>query len=1061
MESRHTARPGSGRPSLPALSRLLPREVARVVLPYVILSAVWIYFSDAVVNRLTRDTASATFWSTVKGWAFVAVTAALLAATLSELVRRLYGAQSALTESNERYRLIAENSADVIFQLDPASGRFTYASPSVKRLLGYDAEEILDRSLNEVLTPDSAALVARRLPGRVVSLEAGNEADRVRVLELDQYRRDHSVVPTEVVTTLLTDAAGRVTSLLGVARDITERRRSLRALEESEFQYRRLFEDATEGVALADAATGVLLDCNRAFIRLIGYERSEIIGQPQRMLHPPGDLTPDGLTESFASRRTEAGLEAPAAILTKSGEIRQVEVKANRIEIGGRHVIQGFFRDVTDVRRHHHERETTLQLLRLLNDHDNTHALIRSLTEFLHDWTDCEAVGVRLAEGHDFPYFETRGFPAAFVRVESVLCLPDATGDAALDAAGNPMLACMCGNVIQGRFDPSKPFFTRRGSFWTNSTTDLLASTTDADRQARTRNRCNGEGYESVALVALRHGTTTIGLLQFNDRRRGRFTPDLIAFLESLADQIAIALAQRRAQANLVDSEARARSQARLLDLAHDAIMVRDLAGRVHYWNRSAEDLYGWTADEAIGRLASELYWTDSAQVAHAYRQLRETGGWAGELNQRTKAGRELSVSSRWTLVRGIPGQPDSVLVINTDVTERKVLETQVLRVQRLDALGQLAGGVAHDFNNILAAMMLQLQLLRGTPGLDAATAAGLADMEAEAQRAASLTRQLLLFSRRQIMQTRRLDLNEIVLGLMKMLGRLIGEHIDLIVEPCREPAWIDADAGMIEQVVMNLCVNARDAMQAGGRIVVSVACEEIGAADARLDPEAQAGRVVRLSVSDTGHGIDEATRARLFEPFFTTKDVGKGTGLGLATVRSVARQHHGWVQVRSLVGRGSTFSVYLPVAAAAAEDRAAADGRASGGGTETILLVEDNDSLRRSMAMHLSSLGYDVLVARHGVEAQDMATRHPSPIHLLLTDMVMPQGITGLALARQLQGERPDLRVVVISGYSADLGHDAAGLPPGARFLAKPFHPAALTAAVRECLDQSRAARR
>ena len=201
-----------------------------------------------------------------------------------------------------------------------------------------------------------------------------------------------------------------------------------------------------------------------------------------------------------------------------------------------------------------------LELLRLLNDPNDTHDLIRSLTGFLQQWTGCEAVGVRLRDGDDFPYFETRGFPAEFVEVENQLCLRDADGEAVRDSCGNPVLECMCGNVLYGRFNPALPFFTPKGSFWTNSTSELLASTSEADRQARTRNRCNGEGYESVALIALRHGGETIGLLQLNDRAKGRFTPETITFLEHAADQIAMALAQRQSQAALRDSEGRYRS---------------------------------------------------------------------------------------------------------------------------------------------------------------------------------------------------------------------------------------------------------------------------------------------------------------------------------------------------------------------------------------------------------------------------------------------------------------------------------------------------------------------
>ena len=316
----------------------------------------------------------------------------------------------------------------------------------------------------------------------------------------------------------------------------------------SEARYRKLFEEATEGIVLADATTGEILDYNQAISQLSGYDRLELIGKPQAVLHPVEEGNPT-VSRTFAQHRDQTdGAVLAADLVTKAREVRHVEIKANILEVDGRKIMQGFFRDITAEARFHHERETTLKLLRLLNDPNNTHELVRSLTGFLQQWTGCEAVGIRLRDGDDFPYFETRGFPAEFVQLENQLCLRDADGGVVRDSSGNPVLECMCGNVLCGRFNPALPFFTPKGSFWTNCTSELLASSTEADRQTRTRNRCNGEGYESVALIALRHGGETIGLLQVNSRAKGRFTVELIAFLESAADQIAMALAKRQAR---------------------------------------------------------------------------------------------------------------------------------------------------------------------------------------------------------------------------------------------------------------------------------------------------------------------------------------------------------------------------------------------------------------------------------------------------------------------------------------------------------------------------------
>ncbi|MCC6124893.1 MAG: PAS domain S-box protein [Pirellulales bacterium] len=389
----------------------------------------------------------------------------------------------------------------------------------------------------------------------------------------------------------------------------TIQRESSEAVSESilagERHYRQLFDESIEAIALADRETGTILDCNPAFLRLTGYERSELIGRPQTMLHPPEEGNPP-VTHNFVIHRSqEPGRVLKDRLITKSGAVKEVEIAAGTIELGGRRLLHGFFRDVTEELRIRRERETSLALLRLLNDRNHTHELIRNLTDFLRKWSGCEAVGVRLRDGDDFPYFETRGFSAEFVRAENYLCRRDLDGQISRDDFGNPQLDCMCGNVLCGRFDPALPFFTPYGSFWTNCTTELLANTTEAQRQARTRDRCNGEGYESVALIPLRHGERILGLLQFNDRVRGRFTPELISFLENISRQIAVALAQRQTQAALEDSEERYR---RLFEIESDSIILIDVETfDILDVNEAALKLYGHTREEFLRLKATEV----------------------------------------------------------------------------------------------------------------------------------------------------------------------------------------------------------------------------------------------------------------------------------------------------------------------------------------------------------------------------------------------------------------------------------------------------------------------
>lgn len=424
------------------------------------------------------------------------------------------------------------------------------------------------------------------------------------------------------------------------------------------------------------------------------------------------------------------------------------------------------------------------------------------------------------------------------------------------------------------------------------------------------------------------------------------------------------------------------------------------------------------------------------------------------------------SVRWVWERGRGVFGDDGRLLFLEgfiTDVTERTRAEealvkseAQLRQAQKLEAVGQLAGGVAHDFNNILAATMMHLGLLQMNPALDETTRQGLIDLEKEATRASALTRQLLMFSRRSVLAVKPLDLNDIVANMLKMLTRLIGEHISLRFEPTPALPAVEADAGLLEQVLMNLVVNARDAMPAGGRLTITTSTATVTDGTAAEGVDRAPGPFVRLAVSDTGSGMDDDTLRRIFEPFFTTKEAGKGTGLGLATVHGIVAQHRGWVDVQSAPGAGSTFTVYLP-ATATGQAAGADEPRAEPipGGKETILLVEDDPQVRRMTGLSLAALGYHVIEARNGQDAVRMWQAPGPQVQLLLTDMVMPEGMTGLELADRLQRSHPGLRVIISSGYSAEIVQ--AGVPnrPGVVYLPKPYDTTTLAKAVRACLDR------
>jgi signal transduction histidine kinase/ActR/RegA family two-component response regulator len=429
---------------------------------------------------------------------------------------------------------------------------------------------------------------------------------------------------------------------------------------------------------------------------------------------------------------------------------------------------------------------------------------------------------------------------------------------------------------------------------------------------------------------------------------------------------------------------------------------------------------------------------------------------WRGELNNRKKNGESYWELASISPIMNTAGAITHFVAVKEDITERKRLEAQLRQAQKLEAIGQLAGGVAHDFNNILAAIIMQVGLLQMKSDLNEEIRQALKELEAGAQRAASLTRQLLMFSRRSVLAVKPVDLNEVVTHLLKMLNRLIGEQIDLRFDRKTDLPIIDADAGMLDQVLMNLVVNARDAMPKGGRITIGTSVAHLGAAQAAENPERRPGTFVCLKVLDTGCGMDPTTSKRIFEPFFTTKEIGKGTGLGLATVHGIVAQHKGWLEVESEVGHGTCFLVYLPVSDLGTQEPQARTKQPVKHGTETILLVEDDLEVRRLFCQALRALGYQVHEANDGPQAMGIWKEYSSAIDLLLTDMVMPQGMTGLDLAERLQALKPSLKVIISSGYSAEMVQVGPPKKQSVVYLPKPYEAKVLADTVRNCLDLS-----
>ncbi len=487
-----------------------------------------------------------------------------------------------------------------------------------------------------------------------------------------------------------------------------------------------------------------------------------------------------------------------------------------------------------------------------------------------------------------------------------------------------------------------------------------------------------------------------------------------------------------------------------------DAITISTLKdGHLLEVNEGFLRLYGYTREEVFASTSLELgIWEDPHDRETLVAELLEHGSVAAfEAYMKSKQGATRAVVfSAETIELG--GEP-CVLIVARDVTERRHLEEQFRQAQKMEAVGRLAGGIAHDFNNLLTIIrghsdLAMMELQEGSPIHDS-----LSEVQKAADRASGLTGQLLAFSRQQVLAPRVISLNTVVIGMEKMLHRLIGEDVELVSRLAPDLKTVKADPGQVEQVLMNLVVNARDAMPTGGRLTIETGNVELTPAFADENPGARPGSYVLLAVADTGCGVDEATRERVFEPFFTTKEMGKGTGLGLSTVYGIVKQSEGYIAIESEVGKGSTFRIYLPQAGtktAVAKPSSEAD--PSSAGSETILVVEDEDALRDLARRFLESSGYNVLVAGAGPEALEIMQRHSGSIHLVVCDAVLP-GINGRELAVQLRAAHPESKVLFVSGYTDDalLLHGIAG--DGTPFLQKPFTSDALLRKVRQVLNE------
>jgi two-component system cell cycle sensor histidine kinase/response regulator CckA len=509
--------------------------------------------------------------------------------------------------------------------------------------------------------------------------------------------------------------------------------------------------------------------------------------------------------------------------------------------------------------------------------------------------------------------------------------------------------------------------------------------------------------------------------------------------------------ARRRAENALREASQTVRA---LIEAMPLAIVGLDFDGNVTSWNRAAREIFGWTEDEVLGKFVPFVPENDLDFVRANLEAARRGETIAGVEKQRLCKDGSMVDVVLWTAVqRDASGTPAGLIVLIDNTTEAKRLQEQLRQSQKMEAIGRLAGGVAHDFNNLLTVVTGFSQYMLDSLDLDSAARSAVEEILKAGNRAASLTNQLLAFGRRQMIQPRVLDLNRVIADMQRMLRRVIIEEIALEFKLAPSLWKVRADAGQIEQIMMNLLLNARDAMPQGGRITIETANLELTRREVRARQDLKAGRHVMIRVSDTGHGMDAETQRHLFEPFFTTKGLGRGTGLGLSTVYGIVKQNSGDIAVVSQPGRGSTFTIYLPAVNGDTEETRALETAPAPRGSETILVVEDEPGVRRTVCELLRRQGYTVLEASDGPAALDLAQRYGGPIDVLLTDVIMPL-MSGQELAQRLSALRPGIRKIYLSGYANDLLTQRGISGAGGVFVQKPFTPDVLARKLRAVLE-------
>jgi len=1028
------------------------------------------------------------------------------AALRAEIAERKM-AEEQLRESEEQFRLIAENIADLIAVLD-LEGKRLYNSPSYKEILGDPAALRGSVSFDEIHPEDRERI--RKIFQETVKTGRGQRTEYRFLL------RDGSVRYIESQGSVIRDEEGKTARVIVVSRDVTERRRGEEALSFKTALLEAQSETTIDGILVVDL-TGQVLLANRQFARMLSVPEEAIGTKDDKKLieHALTQLKdPDAFLERMNYLHTHETEKTRDEIEFKDGRVFDRYSSPMQGSTGKLHGRIWYFRDITERKRAEEALRESEELYRsvvtsvaegiMLQDRGGAIVACNRSAERILGLTTEELMGRTAADprwqtihedgspfpGENFPHMDALRTGKPQPNVYMGVHKSDGTlawiiaNSAPIFHAGDsaPYVVVTSFADITERKRAEEELYQSRQMlqsildtipqrvFWKDRNISYLGCNQAFAIDAGLKDpaeiigkndyelawRETAELYRADDKLVMEHETPRLNFEEPQNRPDGS-----LLWLRSnklpLRDREGKVIGVIGTYEDITERKQDEAERMRLMtaiEQAAESVVITGAEGEIQYVNPAFSAMTGYSREEALGKNPRILKSgkQDAAFYASLWATILAGQVWNGEMINRRKDGSLYTEKMSITPVHNEHGKMTHIIAMKEDITARKLLEDQFRQAQKMEAVGRLAAGVAHDFNNLLTIIIGYSDVMLDRFASGDPMRAYTTEIKGAGGRAVGLTRQLLAFSRQQVLAPQVLDLNTLITNLTKLLNRLIGEDIDLVFNAGPLPATVKADPGHIEQVLMNLAVNSRDAMPRGGKLTIETSHVQVDEAYGSTHYSMPAGSYVMLAVSDTGCGMDKDIQAHIFEPFFTTKEMGKGTGLGLATVYGIVKQSGGSIWVYSEPGAGTTFKIYLPAVKGA--PHAAKESAVPAGGSETVLLVEDDAGLRGLARMVLEAQGgYKVLESPGGKEARLFAGQHKGPIHLLLTDVVMP-GMSGRELSEELATLRPEMKILYMSGYTDDTVVRHGVLEEGMAFLQKPFTAESLLRKVRELLD-------